>query len=139
MKSQPQRLSPSRFSVSITALEIDLLGRTDRPTLQVRRVERVALVEIETRSLPTLTRCFPRNFTFYVAAPVSSVEIDSCAPAHLYLARSRSSRPLPRGCTGHVARPSRSIETCSLPSSLAATHRGFALITRTASCSRQLP
>lgn len=25
---------------------------------------------IETRSLPTLTHCFPRNFTFYVAHPI---------------------------------------------------------------------
>jgi hypothetical protein len=78
--------------------------------------------------------------------------------APLYLARSRSARPLPRGFTGHVANPSRSIhsllpsslyldhshcpvlapatlaalpstraiETRSLPTSLAATHRGFA-------------
>jgi hypothetical protein len=28
---------------------------------------------IETRSLPTLTRFYPRRFTFYVAAPVSSI------------------------------------------------------------------
>jgi ribonuclease toxin BrnT of type II toxin-antitoxin system len=28
---------------------------------------------IETRSLPTLTRSFPRHFTFYVADPVSSI------------------------------------------------------------------
>jgi hypothetical protein len=28
---------------------------------------------IETRSLPTLTRSYPRRFTFYVAAPVSSI------------------------------------------------------------------
>jgi hypothetical protein len=33
----------------------------------------------------------------------------------------------------------RAIETPSLPNSLAATHRGFALITRTAQYSRQLP
>ena len=45
----------------------------------------------------------------------------------------------PRGFTGHVARPGPSIETRSLPSSLAPTHRGFALITRTAPCLRQLP
>jgi hypothetical protein len=29
---------------------------------------------IETHSLPTLTRSYPRRFTFYVAAPVSSIE-----------------------------------------------------------------
>jgi hypothetical protein len=28
---------------------------------------------IETRSLPTLTHCFPRNFTFYVAHPIRSI------------------------------------------------------------------
>jgi hypothetical protein len=28
---------------------------------------------IETHSLPTLTRSYPRRFTFYVAAPVSSI------------------------------------------------------------------
>ena len=28
---------------------------------------------IETRSLPTLTRSYPRRFTFYVADPISSV------------------------------------------------------------------
>ena len=28
---------------------------------------------IETRSLPTLTRSYPRRFTFYVAEPVSSI------------------------------------------------------------------
>ena len=27
----------------------------------------------ETRSLPTLTHCFPRNFTFYVAHPMRSI------------------------------------------------------------------
>ena len=35
--------------------------------------------------------------------------------APLYLGCSRSVRPLPRGFTGHVAHPSRSIETRSLP------------------------
>ena len=44
----------------------------------------------------------------------------------LKLARSRSARPLPRGFTGHVDHPSRAIEIRSLPTSLAATQRGFA-------------
>jgi hypothetical protein len=30
---------------------------------------------IETRSLPTLTHCFPRNFTFYVAHPIRSIDV----------------------------------------------------------------
>jgi len=28
---------------------------------------------IETRSLPTLTYCYPRSFTFYVAHPFRSI------------------------------------------------------------------
>src|SRR5262249_22197907 len=32
---------------------------------------------IETRSLPTLTRSYPRRFTFYVADPLSSIETRS--------------------------------------------------------------
>ena len=31
------------------------------------------LRQIETRSLPTLTHCFPRSFTFYVAHPIHSI------------------------------------------------------------------
>ena len=35
------------------------------------------MLNIETRSLPTLTRSYPRRFTFYVADPVSSIETRS--------------------------------------------------------------
>src|SRR5262245_24308208 len=31
-------------------------------------------VTIETRSLPTLARCYPRSFTFYVAHPIRSIQ-----------------------------------------------------------------
>jgi hypothetical protein len=31
------------------------------------------LRNLETRSLPALTHCFPRNFTFYVAHPIRSI------------------------------------------------------------------
>jgi len=31
------------------------------------------LRNVETRSLPTLTHCFPRNFTFYVSHPIRSI------------------------------------------------------------------
>jgi hypothetical protein len=52
------------------------------------------------------------------------MSLDPLAP--LYLSSSRCVRPLPRGFTGYVARPARSIETLSLP----ALHRrdpcGFA-------------
>ena len=40
-----------------------------QPTGHVARSSR----SIETRSLPTLTHCFPRNFTFYVARPSRSI------------------------------------------------------------------
>jgi hypothetical protein len=33
---------------------------------------------IETRSLPTLTRSYPRRFTFYVADPISSIKRGRC-------------------------------------------------------------
>jgi hypothetical protein len=42
---------------------------------------------IETRSLPTLTRSYPRRFTFYVADPASSIV----------------SRSLPLGSTASLA------------------------------------
>jgi len=45
----------------------------ERWGLQVRRVKRAALADIETRSLPTLTRCFSRSFTFYVVFPIHSI------------------------------------------------------------------
>jgi len=32
-----------------------------------------ALAQVETRSLPTLTHCFPRSFAFYVAQPIRSI------------------------------------------------------------------
>jgi len=62
-----------------------------------------AMPRFETRSLPALTRSYPRHFTFYVAHPI------------------------------------RSIETRSLPALARSYPRHFTLITRTASCSRQLP
>jgi hypothetical protein len=34
----------------------------------------VADLTIETRSLPTLSRCYPCSFTFYVAHPISSIQ-----------------------------------------------------------------
>jgi uncharacterized DUF497 family protein len=35
-------------------------------------------LSVETHSLPTLTRSYPRHFTFYVADPVSSIA--GCCP-----------------------------------------------------------
>ena len=57
-----------------------------------------------------LAHC-PRSLAATLAA-LPSMSLNPFAP--LYLARSRSARPLPRGLTGHVAHPSRSIETRSL-------------------------
>jgi hypothetical protein len=58
----------------------------------------------ETRSLPALTRSYPRRFTFYVAHPNRSI-VSRSLPAMLdrYL----------RGVTGHVAHPIRSIQLFS--------------------------
>ncbi len=68
------------------------------------------------------SRCFPRSFTLIPrtarclrqlpscvavsrAIPVATCSMSLSPNAPLYLVRSRSSRPLPRGCTGHVTRP----------------------------------
>ena len=60
---------------------------------------------IETRSVPAVARCYPHS-------PAGAGSRLPVAP--LYLGGSRRARSLPRGLTGHVAHPSRSI----LPSSL---------------------
>jgi hypothetical protein len=42
----------------------------------MKRSTRAAMMSstsIETRSLPTLTRSYPRHFTFYVAHPIRSI------------------------------------------------------------------
>ncbi|MDB6146637.1 MAG: hypothetical protein JWO45_301, partial [Spartobacteria bacterium] len=36
---------------------------------------RFSAVRFEIRSLPALTHCFPRSFTFYVALPVRSIQL----------------------------------------------------------------
>jgi hypothetical protein len=58
-----------------------------------------ALAGFETLSLPALHRRDPCGFAFYVTHPIRSIVSQ----------RSRCVRPLPRGFTGHVARPARSI------------------------------
>jgi hypothetical protein len=58
------------------------------------------LSSIETRSLPALTRSYPRHFTFYVAHPIRSIETRSL-PA--------LTRSYPRHFTFYVAHPIRSI------------------------------
>jgi len=59
---------------------------------------------------------------------VACFEIDSCAPARPFETRSLPSSlaATHRGFAFYVAFPKSSIETRLLPSSLAATHRGFA-------------
>jgi len=60
-----------------------------------------ALAQVETRSLPILTHCFPRSYRQSASDP--SMSLNPFAPLHLGC--SRSARPLPRGVTGHVAHP----------------------------------
>jgi hypothetical protein len=72
---------------------------------------------LETRSLPPLTRSYPRRFTLIPSVP-------------LYLGSSRRARPLPRGVTGHVAHPVRSIrELASLMRSLGRTSVAVTILT----------
>ena len=80
----------------------------------------------ETRSLPTLARCFPRSFTFYVAFPKSSIRLSvwpsmslASPAAPLYLGSSRRARPLPRGLTGHVAHSVRDFARDKRPKTMA--------------------
>ena len=60
-------------------------------------VARLPVGSIETRSLPTLTHCFPRNFTFYVAHPIRSIREQAGQPLLDYLnptARFAASNPV---------------------------------------------
>jgi hypothetical protein len=43
------------------------------PAISIVEDLEAALAQVETRSLPTFTRCFPRSFTFYVAPPAISI------------------------------------------------------------------
>jgi len=71
---------------------------------------------IEIRSLPTLAHCFPRG-------PAGVGSLIPFTP--LYLSSSRCARPLPRGITGHVAHPTRSIVSQQLPLRSTATSRHY--------------
>jgi hypothetical protein len=42
-----------------------------------------AIHSVETRSLPTLAHCFPRNFTFYVAHPIRSIHTTVSGPSKI--------------------------------------------------------
>src|SRR5438874_6842198 len=57
---------------------------------------------IGTRSLPTLTRSYPRRFTFYVADPISSIETRSLPTL---------TRSYPRRFAFYVADPISSIRS----------------------------
>src|SRR6266496_579931 len=93
----------------------------------------------ETRSRPPLSRRYPRGFAFYVAFPKSSIRplgfahlcrsrprgsAHSLLPSSLYLDHSRCLVLAPATLAAFPS--TRAIETRSLPTSLAATHRGFA-------------
>src|SRR5437870_5630570 len=66
-----------------------------------------------------LARC-PHSLTASLAA-LPSMSLIPFAP--LYLGSSRRARPLPRGLTGHVAHPFRSIVSRQLPPRSTATSR----------------
>jgi hypothetical protein len=51
---------------------------------------------IETRSLPTLTHCFPRNLTFYVAHPIRSIREQETSRARIFRPP-RGQPPVPFG------------------------------------------
>jgi hypothetical protein len=51
-------------------------------------VARLPVGSIETRSLPTLTRSYPRRFTFYVAHPIRSVREQASATTTKWEAKS---------------------------------------------------
>jgi len=75
---------------------------------------RAPRVCFETRSLPTLTRSYPRRFTFYVALPDRSIVVAVARRRQRCRGPCISAVPAaldcyPRGVTGHVAHPSRSI------------------------------
>jgi hypothetical protein len=88
-------------------------------------------VLIETRSLPALARCFPPSFTFYVADPVSSIRGSATRAQSgaanlptfcISLVPTRLDR-CPRGLTGHVAHPGRSIGVAAIIPSVEAPER----------------
>jgi hypothetical protein len=85
---------------------------------------------IETRSLPTLARCCPHGFAFYVARPTRSIpSLATCSmsrlpSAPLYLAHSRSARPLPVAALPTMSRlPRRSIDALAPARLICYPHR----------------
>ena len=68
---------------------------------ELDRLCRLILVgSIETRSLPALTRSYPRHFAFHVAHPIRS--IDSFTPVHSALQLAHLSRSTPVGSIHHA-------------------------------------
>ena len=59
------------FGTAHRKSDVDLTFYQAAHALSVER--RLTEPWLETRSLPTLTRSYPRRFTFYVADPVSSI------------------------------------------------------------------
>lgn len=57
---------------------------------------------IEIRSLPTLTHCYPRNFTFYLADPISSIVSRSLPLGSTATALLPSRDPSPPPCRGSL-------------------------------------
>jgi hypothetical protein len=61
------------FGTAHRKSDVDLTFYQAAHALSVER--RLTEPWLETRSLPTLTRSYPRRFTFYVADPISSIQL----------------------------------------------------------------
>ena len=101
-----------RKSVTIDWTLRAVTDAKQRPGFQSARAKIKVLVKrIETRSLPTLTHCFPRSFTFYV---VHSPSIHSAKAWLLTRARPRSVGLRPALCAVYVSRLPTSIHSADL-------------------------
>jgi hypothetical protein len=87
------------FGTARRKSDVDLTFYQAAHALSVER--RLTEPWLETRSLPTLTRSYPRRFTFYVADPISSIETRSLPTL---------TRSYPRRFTFYVADPISSIQ-----------------------------
>ena len=100
------------------------------------------VMAIETRSLPTLTRSYPRRFTFYVADPLSSIRRALAAAMRADLAAIEWSPRISRDRQGLslAIRHSRALaETEAVFSVRAATHRPRLRFQSVCSCDGRLP
>ena len=148
-----QRFHVAEIAICATLSVTTLVN--EKRTRFLKHLFEFAAVIFETRSLPTLTRSYPRHFTFYLGNPfeLGRVPAISPLPSRFHLLCRASARSIPRlklaRCRSLAPNPchfyvdhshylvlapatlatlpsTRAIETRSLPTSLAATPRGFA-------------